>query len=273
MLEAGPEGVQLNGREAVGEAAEDARHAGEQRLKESDESGVFSSVLKGYLEERTAVVWGVGWRLGEGPRLDVTMGFHRAPGRMRLPSGVGRNLPRLDGVVLRARYEMQLPVLIDVVEDVQPVEGISRHLPAVVPSYVWLKVADRSPLAPTEVPDPLVAPVLPFLRGVEDREHDRLFEVQLGRELAAISAEVEFVGEVVERGAQVEHDLPGPERPVGIDAGQLAHIEAVLKSAPVFFGPNGPSLTWRPDRFDLTLEFPELTVSAREFGEWPFEAR
>jgi len=63
VLEAGTEGVQLNGREAVGEAAEDVRHAGGQRLKESDESGVFPSVLKAYLEERTAVVWDVGWRL------------------------------------------------------------------------------------------------------------------------------------------------------------------------------------------------------------------
>lgn len=83
---------------------------------------------------------------------------------------------------------------------------------------------------------------------------------------------VELVDEVVKRGAQVEHDLSDNQCPLGLDAGQLAQVEAVFQSTPVFFAPHGPGFAWRPNGLDLMLEYSELTLCSGQLRDWPFEA-
>lgn len=101
-------------------------------------------VLKGYCEERTQVLLHLGWRLGKGPRLDVTFGFHAAPVRQLVEADLGRKLV-LQGGAMRARYEMELPMLVDVVQGVQVLESLPDEKP-ILPSVVWLKKTDRLPL-------------------------------------------------------------------------------------------------------------------------------
>jgi hypothetical protein len=76
---------------------------------------------------------------------------------------------------------------------------------------------------------------------------------------------------MVEGGAEVEHNLAGHECPMGFDIGQLAQVEAVFKSAPVLFGPHGPAFMWRPQGFDLLLEYMQLSLCTSPLRDWPFK--
>lgn len=255
--------------EAVTKAIEDAPNAVRVGLKHGDQINGVVAVLQSYCQQRTAIVLHLGWQLGKGPRLDMRMGFHRTPGPFRLKSNLRRKVHG-EGQYLRARYDMQLPVLVDVVKGVQIGEVPPDVRPFVAPSYVRLEMSERSPIALAQVRNATkVAVPTPGTRI--DRELCDSFD--FGREGAAESADVQFVGEVVQRRAEVEHDLARHERPPRLDAGQIAEIEAVLQSAPVYFGPNGPRFAWRPDRKDLLLKRYQLKLASSQLGEWPFEAR
>src|ERR1700752_4308611 len=72
-------------------------------------------LFKDYVEVRTSVLLHLRWRLGEGPSIDVTIGLQGAKVGIGPKTGVWRK-PRRYGHALRGRYEMQLPVLVDVVK-------------------------------------------------------------------------------------------------------------------------------------------------------------
>jgi hypothetical protein len=235
------------------------------------EPGLAPFGLQGYLDVNTAVVTGLRWRHAlEGPGLNVLMGFHRAPGTQILVKPVfRRKLAEFHGL-FRGRYHMELPVFVDVVEGIEKSEGLPNVKPAIIPSYVWLQVLDRPLITPSQLlhpPGPLIKKI-----GLRTEDREQRPPLSLLGDSTSEVANMQFVSEVVQCAPKIEDDFPSPQSPVRIDGPQLAQIEAVLKSSPIYFGPNGPCLRWRPYGSDLLLEFYSLEIGARELGDWPFKA-
>jgi hypothetical protein len=260
----------LSLREPTGEAAEDRRDRFYEMVEQKYEVPFVARLFKDYVEVHTFVLVHLRWRFGEGPSIDVTVGFQGAKLGVEPKADISRK-PRPHGKALRARYEMQLPVLVDVVKGVQVAQSAPNVAPLVVPSYVWLQKADRTLLVRSKLLDPTLAFPLELGRAVEDRELARRLD-GFGNGARAVVANVKLPDEVIQGGPQVEHDLPRDECPGGFDGGQLVQVEAVLKSAPVRFGPHGPCVVWGPPGPDFTLEHVELRLCSGPLSDWPFEA-
>lgn len=78
--------------------------------------------------------------------------FDGAMGKISAKSGRLREA-RGKGSGLRCRYDMELSVLVGILERAEQVQEMPSVLPAVVPSYIWLKMADRSLVPLCECPD------------------------------------------------------------------------------------------------------------------------
>ena len=160
-------------------------------------------------------------------------------------------------------------MLVDIMDGRKYRKSAARTLLAVVPSVVWLKVLERSSVGSAELLDPVdvFVPIRPFsvdgeLTGLLDLFRDPSLE----------TSNVELKYEMIQSGAEVEKNLSNCKRPFGLNVGQLTEIEAILKSAPISFGTNGPSFAGRPDVLNVILEVCELSISTRQLGEWPFDA-
>ncbi|TMK99027.1 MAG: hypothetical protein E6G34_05860 [Actinobacteria bacterium] len=172
---------------------------------------------------------------------------------------------------MRAHYDMELTVLVDVVQGIEHRQVGTHESPLVVPTLVWLEHADGPPLALAKLLDAAPTFIDEVGLGVEDRELTGELDLS-GDRPATVVPDMKLPGEMVEGGAKVKKDLSHSQRPVGFNSGQLAQVEAVLKSAPVYLGPNGPCMAWRPELPDLTLKYSKLALCPRKLRDWPFEA-
>jgi len=222
-----------------------------------------SPLLKGYLQKRAGVrldFWG---RFGEGPGFHQRMFFYRSPGRLRLQTKRRTKFRERDDV-LRGAYEMELPVLIDVVKSVEATEPIANAAPLIVPSYVWLEVMEGPQVSLTEALDS------PDVVGVSARPSvDRELSPSTGpaRQFSPEAPDMQLIDQIVQRRSQVEEDLPSLECPVRLNAGQLIDIEAILKSRPVRLGPDGPELVAWEDLGNFCTEFFQLSAAPPKLCE------
>jgi hypothetical protein len=237
-------------RKTPRKAVKDPAHGVNHQLHRPIEHDDVSSILQAYLDERTDVVVYVGWARREGPSVDVCMRFHSAKSR-RIPKTVLGLVPWEHDVVLCRPYKMQVPMLVRVVPGAQLAEPKAGVGHCVAPSYVWLKVMERASLSFRQTLDPGTVRIESGSVGI-DRELCPPFDF-LGH-LATEMPDMQLIGQMVKRRPEIEENLSKDESPLGVDIRQLAEIETVLQSMPVFFEPNGPSFEWRPSDGDLLLE-------------------
>lgn len=254
--------------EAVLEALEDPVDAAEATSQESGQLDPFPPVLKNYLNGYAGVGLDIRGRFHEGPMINLGLRFHRAPGRIRFKTKRRVHFGER-GAYQRGRYEMELPVLVDVVKGVEATEPIAGVKPLVVPSYVWLKVTESPLIASTEPSDSIEVPP-EVVRSVIDGELGD--PLNSPGQAASKPPQMQLVGQVVQSGPQVEHDLSGPQHPIRLNAGQIAEIEAILAARPCRFGAHGPCFIGWEDPPDFLTETAQVSLCPGPLVERSFEA-
>lgn len=256
-------------RKAVGKPSEDQGDCCYKTVQEFYEVPFMARLFEDYVEVRAVVLVHLGWRFGEGPRVDVVAGLYRAKDRGKVESRAWMK-PRRYGDALHARYDMQLSVLVDVVKGVEVVERSPHAAPLVVTQHIWLKKADGPLVALAQRLDASLTFFAEPRTVIEDRELAGTLDGS--RDAAAVVAGVKLPYELIQGAAQVEHDLARNECPRGLNARELSQVEAVFKATAVLFGLRGPRLIWMPPTLDFVLDDRELRLCSGQLRGWAFDA-